>query len=58
MSTQNTFFDPRLGTQVGNFPSFGPPWFPSTNVSNTNQAAAPTAQITVQRYSWAWIPSQ
>jgi len=58
MSTENTFFDPRLGTQVGNYTSFAPPWFPSTNVSNTNVAAPPTAPISVQRYSWAWIASQ
>ncbi len=54
VATNNSFFDRRYTSRS----NFAPPWFPSTQVSEINPAAAPTVVVTPQRSSWAWIASQ
>jgi hypothetical protein len=54
MSVENTYYDRRFVSK----PNFGPPWFPTTQVSQAaiNSAQKPKVQPQFQRRSWATSP--
>jgi hypothetical protein len=52
MSTENTYFDRRFTSR----PGFAPPWFPSTTVSQADNALAPRVTSSFQRKNWLASP--
>jgi len=48
LNTENTYYDRRYTSR----PGFGPPWFPSTTITNTSSTTTTPPTLTTQRTSW------